>query len=105
MYNFIISLLIGLAAAAIDTAPMIIKKLDTTFILSAFFFWMLLGFLIPRANIVSISWLNGVLVAWFMLIPLLFLIMKFDKNSIPLVIITTTFLGAGVGFVSHVFLK
>jgi hypothetical protein len=105
MRNIIISFVIGLAAAAVDITPMIIKKIDIAFIFSAFFFWVILGFLIPRADIIPISWLNGVIVAWLLLIPLLFLIYKYDKNSIPLIIITTIILGAGVGIVSNILLK
>jgi len=105
MQNLLISLIIGLAAAIIDTLPMFIKKLDKMFILSAFFYWLLLGFIIPRVSIYSISWLNGIIVALIILIPMIFLIVKLDKEAIPIIIITSIVLGAGVGFTSGIFIK
>ena len=59
MHTWIISLLLGCGAAAVDTLPMILKKLDRYFILSAFAFWLVAGILIPRIRLVSLEWLNA----------------------------------------------
>jgi hypothetical protein len=99
------SLLIGLVAAVIDTAPMVIRKMDKYFILSAFFVWIILGIFIPRINIVSNSFLNGSIVAILFVLPMTFLIYKLDPKGLPMVIITTIVLGCGVGFFSKLFIK
>ena len=43
-----VSLVIGLIAAVIDTAPMVIRKMDKFFIVSAFCVWVILGIFIPK---------------------------------------------------------
>ena len=104
MKALLISLIIGLIAAAIDTVPMVLRKLDGMFILSAFFFWLVLGFLIPRTTITDIAWLNGILAALIVLVPTLFLVVKLDPQAIPVMIGTSVVLGAAVGFVSAYFI-
>jgi len=105
MKQFLISLVIGLAAAVIDTAPMIIRKMDKLFIISAFFAWVILGIFIPRINFVSISFLNGIIVAVLFVLPMAFLIYKLDPKGLPPVIVTTIVLGCAVGFFSKMFVK
>jgi hypothetical protein len=101
MKIYLISLLIGLIAAVIDVAPMIIRKMDKLFIISAFFVWIVLGIFIPRINFVSISFLNGIIVSVLFVLPMTFLIYKLDPNGLPVVIVTTIILGCGVGFFSR----
>jgi uncharacterized membrane protein len=83
---------------------MIRKKLDPMFILSALSFWILIGFLNPYVHLISISWLNGCILAWIVFIPLLFLIMKMDPRSLPVICVSTTILGTAVGFFSGYFI-
>jgi hypothetical protein len=105
MKNFLISLLIGLVAAVIDTAPMVIRKMDKYFIVSAFFVWIILGIFIPKINFVPYSFLNGIIVAILFVLPMSFLIFKLDPKGLPIIIVTTIVLGCGVGFFSKVFIK
>ena len=105
MKGFLISLLIGFVAAVIDTAPMIIRKMDKFFIISAFFVWIILGIFIPRINFISNSFLNGIIVAVLFVLPMTFLIYKLDPKGLPAIIITTIVLGCGVGFFSKLFIK
>jgi hypothetical protein len=104
MKNYLISLLIGLAAAIIDTAPMIIRKMDKLFIVSAFFVWIVLGVFIPKINFVSIPFLNGIIVSVLFVLPMAFLIYKLDPKGLPVVIVTTIILGCAVGFLSKKFI-
>jgi hypothetical protein len=104
MKSYLISLLIGLIAAVIDTVPMIIRKMDKLFIISAFFTWIVLGVFIPKINFVSISFLNGVIVSVLFVLPMAFLIYKLDPKGLPIVIVTTIILGCGVGFFSKMFI-
>ncbi|WP_010253308.1 hypothetical protein [Treponema primitia] len=105
MKNYLISLVIGLIAAIIDTTPMIIRKMDTVFIISAFFVWIVLGLFIPKINFVSISFLNGIIVSILFVLPITFLIYKLDPSGLPIIIVTTILLGCAVGFFSKLFIK
>jgi hypothetical protein len=100
----VISLIIGLIAAIIDITPMIIKKLDKIALVSAFSAWVILGVFIPRIELFSISWLNGIVVALLFNFPTMCLIFKSEKNGVIPVVITTIILGCGVGFFSNMFL-
>jgi hypothetical protein len=103
--HFLLSLVIGLIAAVIDTAPMIIRKMDKFFIISAFFTWVILGIFIPKINFVSISFLNGIIIAILFVLPMAFLIYKLDPKGLPVIIVTTVVLGCAVGFFSKIFIK
>ncbi|GHT59366.1 hypothetical protein AGMMS50239_05840 [Bacteroidia bacterium] len=105
MKNILISLAIGSIAAIIDITPMIIKKTDKFFILSAFLVWIILGIFIPRINIVSNSVLNGLIVSLLFVLPISILIYKLDPSGLPIVIVTTIILGCGIGFLSGLFIK
>ncbi|MDR1149086.1 MAG: hypothetical protein LBK66_10690, partial [Spirochaetaceae bacterium] len=95
---------IGLIAAVIDTVPMILRKTDKFFVLSAFFTWIILGIFIPKINFVSISFLNGIIAAVLFVLPMTFLIYKLDPKGLPIVIATTIILGGGAGFFSKLFI-
>jgi hypothetical protein len=105
MQNFLVCSGLGIAAAVIDVAPMALRKLDPLFILSAFFFWLFLGFLIPNVTLVPLRWLNGVVVAWMMLVPLAFLVFKLDRSALPVMAVSTTVLGAAIGIVAPLVMK
>ena len=105
MKSYLISLLIGLMADVVDTVPMILRKMDKYFIISAFFVWVVLGIFIPRIHFVSISFLNGIIVAVLFVLPMEFLIYKLDPKGLPIVIVTTIVLGGVVGFFSKMFIR
>lgn len=105
MTNFLISLGLGIAAAAIDVAPMIARKLDKAFIFSAFFMWVALGIVIPAAKLVPVSWLNGMCVSLLCVLPVICLVTKLDKQAIPVMLITTVVLGAAIGLLAKQFIK
>jgi len=105
MPQLLVSILIGCAAALIDTAPMFIRKLDSSFIASAFSVWVILAILIPRTNLVPFAWLNGIVVSLLVVIPMLFLIARVDAGALPVISVMTVILGGGVGFVSQILLK
>lgn len=102
MNHLLIGLIIGLGAAVLDIIPMIIKKLDPLFILSAFTLWIVVGLLSMKVKLVPISVINGNVIALLVLLPSIFLIMKVDKEAIPQILITTLVLGAAVGYFSGI---
>jgi hypothetical protein len=103
--NLLISFVIGLGAAIVDVVPMIIKKLDRMFILSAFTMWIIVGILVPKIDFSRFPTINGLLSAILLFLPLSFLIYKMDKNAMFQVIITTIALGCIIGFLSGIFIK
>ncbi len=104
MSDLLIALCIGLVAAVIDVTPMIIKNVNKSYTLSAFFFWLFLGVIIPQVEIFGLAWLDGIVVSFMVLMPLLPLVAKLDKKAIPIMFVMTALLGAGVGFVSELVL-
>lgn len=105
MKNILISLGIGLIAAIIDVAPMIIRKMDKSFIVSAFLVWIVLGLFISKLHFVSNAVLNGLIVSLLFVLPISVLIYKLDPKGLPIVIITTIILGCGVGFLTGLLIK
>ena len=105
MHNFLISLGLGIACASIDAGPMIARKMDPAFIVSAILTWIALGLLIPRARFVPIAWLNGIVVAFLFVAPVISLVTKLDAQAIPVMLAMTAALGAGVGLASGYLIK
>ena len=100
MKTVFISLTLGSAAGILDIIPMLIRKLDPLFILSAFSMWMVTGLLIPRVGWTSHAWLNGILMASLVFLPQFFLILRLDRAALPQILGIVILLGAGLGVVS-----
>ncbi len=105
MINFLISLGLGLLAAFIDTAPMMAKKLDKVFILSAFSIWVSLGIIIPSSGLISVRWLNGLVIALLCAVPVIILVTKLDKKAVPVMLVTTAVLGSFIGLLSGILIR
>jgi len=103
--HYFISIAVGVIAGTIDIIPMIIKKLDIMFILSAFSMWIFASLLTSACRFTSIHWLNGIITALMLFIPLLFLIIRLDKTALPQVIITTLLLGSAIGVSNYLLIK
>ncbi len=99
MNQFVIAIAAGAAAGILDCIPMLIKKLDPLFILSAFCMWLVSGILVYKAVIFPIPWLNGICLAVMILLPLSFLIFRLDKRALPQIIVTTIILGGLLGMI------
>ncbi len=98
MQRMVIGMIIGLVAGIIDIVPMIIKKLDGFFILSALCMWIVVGICASYIRFFSYGWANGLIVSILIFIPLSFLIYKLDPKALPQIIATTLVLGSLVGF-------
>lgn len=105
MKNILFSVTVGVILGTIDIIPMLIKKLDKLFIISAFLQWILIGFLYSIIDFPVSSILKGVFTAIFLLLPILPLIYKLDKAAIPIIIMTNIALGAFMGFLNSILLK
>ncbi len=102
MRMFLLSILLGVGAGIIDIAPMVLKKLDKYSILSAFIQWVVLGVIISYSNVFGLeSWLNGLVVAELLSLPIAILVMKNDRESVPVILIMSAVLGSLVGLIGY----
>jgi len=93
-----IGILFGITAGIIDIIPMIIQKLTWDANLSAFFYWIMVGFFIATVDIKIKGILKGILISTITLIPLTFLIWWNDTSSILPMSISTIVLGSLLGY-------
>lgn len=100
--NFIITLLIGAVAGAIDVAPMIKMKLDKFSIASAFVYYLILPFVIFGLSwFGDLWWLRGGVVALLLALPVIILVAKEDKKSPIAMTVMSVILGTIIGIVGH----
>lgn len=102
MKEFVIPLLVGLVVGAIDVFPMIKMKLDRHSILSAFVFYLILPFIIFNVNLFGIPWwLTGGIVGLALALPVIILVARDDKNSVPPMLIMSAVLGTLISAAGH----
>jgi len=104
MNNFLIAILIGLAAGIIDVVPMIIQKLDRESCLSAFVHYFALGMIIPFVNWDLAPWLSGICISLLTALPVMIIVYRKDKKAIVPMFIFSILLGAGIGLASAKFI-
>lgn len=104
MNDFLIALIIGIAAGLIDVIPMIIMKLDKTANISAFVHYFALGLIIPFVNWGLSPWITGIIIAFLSTLPVMIIVYKKDKKAIIPMTIFSIFLGAGIGFAGAEFI-
>ena len=97
MKTVIVSLMLGITAGLLDVLPMALKKVNSLFMLSAFFTFAVIGLLLPSAEWTSRAWLNGILTGGLVFLPQFFLILKVDRTALPQILITLIILSAGLG--------
>ena len=72
--KIIYSLIIGAIAGIIDIIPMIIQGLDIYSDISAFIFWIIMGFIIAHISLPIKDWLRGMMIAIILAIPIMILV-------------------------------
>jgi len=105
MKKIITSLLIGTIEGTIDVIPMIIQGLDWYSNISAFVFWIVMGFVIAYISIPLKSWKKGLLVATLSILPIIIIVAASDPISIIPISIMTIILGSLVGFLTDKYAK
>ena len=104
MNIFVLSILIGLAAGIIDILPMIIKKLDKRASISAFLQCLFLGIIIVNIDLPYIIWwLEGGLISLAFTLPIVLIVSKEDKKSVPIIMVNSIILGTLIGIAGHFF--
>ena len=104
MNDFLIAIIIGLAAGLIDIIPMMIQKLDKRDTVSAFVHYFALGLIIPFVNCGISSWITGIVIAFLTSIPIMIIVYPRDKKAIIPMIVFSLILGAGIGIAGAKFI-
>lgn len=100
--NFLLTLLIGMVAGAIDVLPMIKMKVDKFSCMSAFAYYVILPFIIFGLNwFGDLWWIKGGVVAILMAVPVIILVAKDGKKSPVMMAIMSIILGSIIGVLGH----
>lgn len=98
MNKYVKGVLLGAFAGIIDVIPMIFMKLTWDANLSAFFMWVVIGFLLSSIDLKVNGIIKGLLVSFLVLLPSAIIIGWSDPISLLPIIMMTTILGASLGF-------
>lgn len=102
MKTFLVTGLIGVAAGVIDVLPMIKMKLDQHSICSAFVFYLVLPFVILNISLFGLAWwLQGGIVGLALALPVIILVAKENKKSVPPMLVMSFVLGTLIGIAGH----
>ncbi len=104
MNDFLIALLIGIAAGLIDVVPMIIMKIKKVATISAFTHYLVLGLIIPFVNWNLSPWITGVIISFLSTLPVIIIVYPNDKKSLIPMTIFSIILGAGIGLAGAKFI-
>jgi hypothetical protein len=99
MTSFLNAIIIGLVAGIIDIIPMIIQKINSRDIVSAFIHYLALGVIIPYVSWDICQWMKGSIIALLTSIPIMIIVYLRDKKAIVPMIVFSILLGAGIGYV------
>ena len=98
-------LIIGIIAGIIDLIPMIIQKLPWNANLSAFSMWVVIGFLLGITEIKMHGVLKGLIIAFLVLLPNVFIIGWEEPLSMIPIVIMTLILGSLAGLFYNIFTR
>ena len=102
MRTILFTILIGLVAGLIDILPMLKMKLDKRAIWSAFIFYFIMPFIILNTDLFGMAWwLKGGVIALALAVPVIIIVSKEDKKSIPPMVIMSIVLGTLIGVAGH----
>jgi len=98
MKKYTIAVVLGAVAGIIDVIPMILQHLTWDANLSAFSLWVVSGLLISAVDFKMNGIIKGVVVAFLVLLPNVFIIGWHDPLSLLPIGIMTLILGGLLGF-------
>ena len=93
-----VGLIFGVIAGIIDIVPMILKKLPWDANISAFYFWVISGFLISISQLKLKPIVKGVLIPFLVITPCAIIIGRAHPESLVPIIISTLILGSLLGY-------
>jgi len=93
-----LGILLGIIIGIIDVIPMIFQNMSWSANLSAFFHWVILGYLISITNLKLKGWVKGLFLSILTIIPITFLVWWNDHSAIIPMSISTIIFGSLLGF-------
>ncbi len=96
---------LGVIAGIIDVVPMIIQRLPLNADLSAFTLWVVVGIFMGIASFGIKGILKGLIIAFLVLLPNLFIIAWDEPESMIVIACMTVALGSLTGFVFQKIIK
>lgn len=93
-----LGILLGIVAGIIDVVPMIFQGLTWDANISAFVFWVVVGFIIATSNLKLKGALKGVVISVSLMIPLAVMIAFQEPISLIPIFIFNLILGSLLGF-------
>jgi hypothetical protein len=96
--NIVIGLLLGVIAGVLDVIPMLLQRLTWDANLSAFFLWVVSGFMLATSNLRLHPVLKGIVIPFICLLPSIFIIGWNEPLSLAPIGVMTLILGALLGF-------
>lgn len=102
MKAFLFTALIGILAGVIDILPMLKMKLEKHSIVSAFVFYFIMPFIILNTNLFGMAWwLKGGVLTLALALPVIIIVAKEEKKSVPPMIAMSVILGSLIGIAGH----
>ncbi len=96
--NIVLGIWLGIIAGVIDVIPMVLQGLTWDANLSAFFFWVVSGFMLSTSNLKLQPIIKGIAISFLCLLPSLFIIGWGNPTSLLPIGIMTLILGTLLGF-------
>jgi hypothetical protein len=97
--TIVVGVLLGAVAGVLDVIPMLLQGLTWDANLSAFFLWVVSGFMLATSNLKLAPVLKGMLIPFICLLPSAFIIGWKEPFSLVPIGVMTLILGALLGFV------
>jgi hypothetical protein len=97
--TIVVGVLLGAVAGVLDVIPMLLQGLTWDANLSAFFLWVVSGFMLATSNLKLAPVLKGILIPFICLLPSAFIIGWKEPFSLVPIGVMTLILGALLGFV------
>lgn len=101
MREFLLPLLIGVGFGIVDVIPMIKNKLNRLSVASAFVFHVIMPVILANLNTALWWWIKGGIIYLVCALPLVLLIAKDEKKSVPVVLASSFVIGSIVGVILH----
>jgi len=101
--KIIVGLLLGVVAGVLDVIPMLLQGLTWDANLSAFFLWVVSGFMLSTSNLTVQPVLKGIIIAFLCLLPSTFIIGWNNPFSLLPIAVMTLVLGALLGYTYNKF--
>ena len=86
MEKLLVSILIGIGAGILDIAPMLLKKMPSRAIQSAFLQYFFIAIIIVHINLPwLVWWLTGPAISLALSLPVMLIVAGNDRKSLPII--------------------